>query len=36
MILVLITSLDRMRITSYEIFMVVHIIFSVLTLVGCF
>jgi ferric-chelate reductase len=36
MILVLITSLDRMRTTSYETFMVAHVVFSVVTLVGCF
>jgi ferric-chelate reductase len=36
MILVLITSLDRMRAASYELFMVAHILLSVITLVGCF
>ncbi|OOQ82797.1 putative plasma membrane ferric-chelate reductase (Fre2) [Penicillium brasilianum] len=36
MILVLITSLDRVRAASYEIFMVAHVVFSIATLVGCF
>ncbi|KAJ5167554.1 uncharacterized protein N7482_006335 [Penicillium canariense] len=34
--LVIVTSLDRIRVVSYEIFLVAHILFSVITLVGCF
>lgn len=36
MILLIISSLDRVRAASYEVFLVTHIIFSVLTLIGCF
>ncbi|KAJ6118066.1 hypothetical protein N7471_013943 [Penicillium samsonianum] len=36
MILLLITSLDRIRIATYELFLIAHVVLSVLTLVGCF
>ncbi|KAJ5160996.1 hypothetical protein N7492_006388 [Penicillium capsulatum] len=36
MILLLVSSLDRVRSASYEVFLVTHIVFSVLCLVGCF
>ncbi|OQE76354.1 hypothetical protein PENNAL_c0067G01778 [Penicillium nalgiovense] len=36
MILLLITSLDRIRIATYELFLIAHVVLSILTLVGCF
>ncbi|KAJ5378417.1 hypothetical protein N7509_011536 [Penicillium cosmopolitanum] len=36
MTLLLITSLDRIRFATYEIFLITHILLSVITLVGCF
>ncbi|KAJ5592086.1 hypothetical protein N7537_008990 [Penicillium hordei] len=36
MILLLITSLDRIRIATYELFLIAHVVLSVLTLVACF
>jgi hypothetical protein len=36
MVLLLITSLDRIRIATYEVFLIAHIVLSILTLVGCF
>ncbi|CAG8879746.1 unnamed protein product [Penicillium salamii] len=36
MVLLLITSLDRIRIATYELFLIAHVVLSVLTLVGCF
>ncbi|KAJ6148790.1 hypothetical protein N7497_010772 [Penicillium chrysogenum] len=36
MVLLLITSLDRIRIATYELFLIAHIVLSILTLVGCF
>ena len=36
MIILLITSLDRIRIATYELFLIAHIVLSVITLVGCF
>ncbi|KAK4868476.1 hypothetical protein LT330_007198 [Penicillium expansum] len=36
MILLLITSLDRIRIATYELFLIAHVVLSVLTLIACF
>lgn len=36
MILLLITSLDRIRIATYELFLIAHVVLSVLTIVACF
>ena len=36
MVLLLVSSLDRIRISSYEFFLITHIFLSVLTLIGCF
>ncbi|CAI7630693.1 unnamed protein product [Penicillium glandicola] len=36
MVLLLITSLDRIRIATYELFLIAHVVLSILTLVGCF
>lgn len=36
MIILLITSLDRIRIATYELFLIAHIVLSLITLVGCF
>lgn len=36
MIILLITSLDRIRIATYESFLIAHIVLSIITLVGCF
>ncbi|KAI3282570.1 hypothetical protein CBS147309_620 [Penicillium roqueforti] len=36
MILLLITSLDRIRIATYELFLIAHVVLSILTLVACF
>lgn len=36
MSLLLVSSLDRVRIASYEVFLVTHIVLSILGLVGCF
>ncbi|KAJ5311898.1 hypothetical protein N7508_002728 [Penicillium antarcticum] len=36
MVILLITSLDRIRIATYELFLIAHIVLSVITLVGCF
>ncbi|KAJ5638314.1 hypothetical protein N7490_008193 [Penicillium lividum] len=36
MFLLLLTSLDRLRFSSYEVFLIIHVVLSVLTLVGCF
>lgn len=36
MLLLLIASLDRIRIAAYELFLIAHVVLSVLTLVACF
>ncbi|EKV18859.1 FRE family ferric-chelate reductase, putative [Penicillium digitatum PHI26] len=36
MILLLITSLDRIRIATYELFLIAHVVLSILTLIACF
>ncbi|KAJ5131567.1 uncharacterized protein N7515_007606 [Penicillium bovifimosum] len=36
MILLLITSLDRIRIATYELFLLSHVVLSIIALVGCF
>ncbi|KAJ5259590.1 hypothetical protein N7478_012571 [Penicillium angulare] len=36
MVFLLLTSLDRIRSGTYEIFLIVHVLLSILTLVGCF
>ncbi|CAG8133829.1 unnamed protein product [Penicillium olsonii] len=36
MVILLVTSLDRIRIATYELFLIAHVVLSVLTLVGCF
>ncbi|KAJ5657211.1 uncharacterized protein N7484_000860 [Penicillium longicatenatum] len=36
MFFLLLTSLDRLRFSSYEIFLIIHIVLSGFTLVGCF
>ncbi|KAJ6031642.1 hypothetical protein N7540_002374 [Penicillium herquei] len=36
MILLLVASLDRIRVGSYELFLIIHIFLSILTLIGCF
>ncbi|OQD97272.1 hypothetical protein PENVUL_c084G06606 [Penicillium vulpinum] len=36
MSLLLITSLDRIRIATYELFLIAHVVFSIMALVGCF
>ncbi|KAJ5826477.1 hypothetical protein N7447_003240 [Penicillium robsamsonii] len=36
MTLLLITSLDRIRIATYELFLIAHVVLSIIALVGCF
>ncbi|KAJ5772635.1 hypothetical protein N7520_003164 [Penicillium odoratum] len=36
MFLLSLASLDRLRFSSYEVFLIIHVVLSVLTLVGCF
>ncbi|KAJ5953632.1 hypothetical protein N7454_000528 [Penicillium verhagenii] len=36
MFFLLLSSLDRLRFSNYEIFLIIHIVLSVVTLVGCF
>ncbi|KAJ5779914.1 hypothetical protein N7457_005074 [Penicillium paradoxum] len=36
MVLLLITSLDRIRIATYELFLIAHVVLSIITLVACF
>jgi ferric-chelate reductase len=36
MIILLTTTLDRIRIATYELFLIAHIMLSIITLVGCF
>jgi hypothetical protein len=36
MVLLLITSLDRIRIATYELFLLAHVVLSIIALVGCF
>lgn len=36
MIFLLVTSLDRVRFDTYEMFLIIHILLSVVTLVACF
>ncbi|KAJ5552043.1 hypothetical protein N7535_000010 [Penicillium sp. DV-2018c] len=36
MILLLVTSLDRIRIATYELFLLSHVVLSIIALIGCF